>query len=951
MNAHNSLVAVGKQVSGVRGAAVEIRLLGAVAAVVDGVVVDLGPARQRCVLAALAVDAGRVVSVDRLVDRVWGDQAPPQARKTLLNYLARLRRALVLAGVGDAVIRRRPGGYAVELEPPGTDLHRFRALCSRARAETGRNRARSLEEASGLWQAEALTGLAGDWAGAERDRLHRERLDAARDLTDALLELGHGEDLVPGLAVRAAEDPLDERTAGQYLLALHRAGRTADALAHYRRLRERLVADLGTDPAAALQDVHRRILAADPALAVVAEAPAPPRQLPAVPASFVGRAHELECLDAALAAPRPRGSVAVVAIAGAGGIGKTWLALHWARRRLDRFPDGQLFVDLRGFGPDEPMLPAVAVRGFLTALGVGPAAMPVDGHAQAALFRSLVAGKRMLIVLDNAADAAQAAPLLPGGASCTVLVTSRNRLPGLLTGYDARHLPLDVLSGAESRALLAAKLGAARTAAEPGVAAALAGLCGGFPLALAIVAGHAQTRPRLRLAALAADLRDHGLKALDSGDAVASLPTVLSWSHRSLTPGQVTLFALLGLAPGAGTDLPGAASLAGAPPDDTRTLLRALEQASLVEQDADGRYTMHDLVRRHAAETAETVPARSRTAALRRIVDFCLHTAHAADRLLNPHTPLVRLGPPAPGTQAHPLPDVPTALAWLDGEHPTLLAAQRIAAAHGWHAVVWQLAWTLTTYHQRRGLRHEAFAVWRAALDAAEHLPDPTARIRARRLFGHSCSRLNRHDTAVDHLQRALTEAEQHDDRVEAAHTHQVLTRVLGSRGEHRRALGHAEQALAAFRALGFPVWEAESLNAAAWCAVLTGDTDAARIRSEAALTLFRQHRAREGEASTLYSSGFIAHAGGRHRQAIHCYRQALTLLRELGSTYGAAEAADHLGQSYEALGEVEQARSAWREARTLYRELERPDAADQVDRRLAGLRSDHDGVVAAQRT
>jgi predicted ATPase len=309
----------------------------------------------------------------------------------------------------------------------------------------------------------------------------------------------------------------------------------------------------------------------------------------------------------------------ISAIRGAGGIGKTWLALHWAHRRLSRFPDGQLFVDLRGFSPDsEPMPSGVAVQGFLDALGVAPGRIPVDPQAQAGLFRSLVAQKRMLIVLDNAADVQQVVPLLPGADSCTVVVTSRRTLTGLITRHGAHHLTLDTLSGDEARALLARRLGTARVAAEPEAVDELVGLCGGFPLALGIIAGRAHTHPRVPLAEFAAELRDLGLGALEDDEPTTSLPAVLSWSYSALTTQQQVVFGLLGIAPGPDIGLPAAASLTGLPPTQTGKVLRSLEEASLLSRDAHGRYSMHDLIRAFATEDANCVASNEKRSATRR---------------------------------------------------------------------------------------------------------------------------------------------------------------------------------------------------------------------------------------------------------------------------------------------------------------------------------------------
>jgi hypothetical protein len=385
-----------------------------------------------------------------------------------------------------------------------------------------------------------------------------------------------------------------------------------------------------------------------------------PRQLPAAPRVFAGRTDELTVLDRSLDAdgsPTAAATVVVSALGGAGGIGKTWLALAWAHRNLERFPDGQLFVDLHGFSPvGKPVEPAVAVRGFLEALGVDPNRIPTDLDARAALYRSLVADKRMLVVLDNAATVEQVVPLLPGSSSCTVLVTGRHRLASLIDRHGARHLPLDVLSPEEARGLLAARLGADRVAAEPEAVDELIGLCGGHPLALVITARTAGTRADVALAEAAAELRELGLEALDHDtDPAASLPTVLSWSLRRLTDTQRTVFALLGIAPGPDTTPPATAALTGLPDRLARRTLSGLENASLLERRPGGRYAMHDLVRRYAAHTAHTtLPDHVREGALTRVMDFHLHTAHTADRLLDPHDAPLSPGPAAPGV--HPPP-------------------------------------------------------------------------------------------------------------------------------------------------------------------------------------------------------------------------------------------------------------------------------------------------------
>ncbi|NBH06100.1 tetratricopeptide repeat protein [Amycolatopsis sp. SID8362] len=927
------------------GGTVEICLLGAVFALADDAVVDLGPARQRCVLAALAVDANQVVSVDRLIQRVWGERPPLRARQTLVTYVSKLRQALL---PGTATIVRRSGGYVLTVTPSAVDLQRFHDLRARALAEVDQQAAVCLREALGLWRGDALTGLDGEWAEAERARLHRERLDAESDLADVVLRLGHGEDLVADLAARAAEHPLDERVAAQHLLALHRAGRTADALAGYRGIRERLVAELGTEPGPPLQDLHRQILAADPALSggpagTVVRPVAVPRQLPAPPVPFVGRREELDRLDVALR-DAPDTAMTISVIAGAGGMGKTWLALNWAHRHAGRFPDGQLFVDLRGFSPDrEPMDPSVAVRGFLDALGVEPGRMPADPHAQAGLFRSLLAGTRILLLLDNAADADQIIPLLPGSPGCTVIVTSRNQLPALLIGHGAHHERLDVLSDDQARAVLADRLGADRIAAEAAATDELIELCGGFPLALSVISAHARTRPGLALGALAAELRDWDLGVLDDGDPGASLPAVLSWSYRALTPRQATVFSLLGIAPGSDIGPAAAASLAGLSPEQTRTVIRDLERASLISQDSRGRVRMHDLVRRYAADTAARLPADVRDSALRRVVHFYLHTAHAGDRVLDPHRPPIRLDPPGSATTPQPLPDTGAAFSWFDAEHANLLAAQRTAAGHGWHVAVWQLAWALTTFQNRRGHGRDQLTATQAGLTAGQHLGTPTVRTLTHRLVGMAYATDGRFDEAIGHLNQALDLAEGHEDHLNQARNHRALAWTWRRMGDNQKALDHATRALQVHRFLDNPVEEALSRCLTAWYTALAGDHERAAEHCDVGLAQCRRCGIREGEAAILDTMGYLGLQTGRHEQAIRAYEAAIALYRDIGDVCHLADALDQVGHPHALLGHNGRAREVWREALELYREQGRDADAERVQRLIDALEGTSD--------
>ncbi|MBB5898100.1 BTAD domain-containing putative transcriptional regulator [Kutzneria kofuensis] len=927
--------------------AVEFRLLGPVTAVSGGRSVDLGPAQQRCVLATLLVQANHLLPVEQLVNRVWGHDPPQRHRAVLYTYLSRLRKTLATTGV---TIARRSGGYVLSVDETAVDLHRFRHLVAKARASQDDRQALALfEQALGLWRAEAFTDLDTPWLVNLRTTLDAERRAVELDRIDTALRCGRHAELLPILSTLAAQHPLDERVAGQLMLALYRSGRQADALQHYHHSRQRLAEELGTDPGAPLQSLHQQILTADPDLAspthgtARSHRPPVPHQLPAPPRWFTGRTDELTALSQALDA-ESAATVVISAIGGVGGIGKTWLALHWAYQHLDRFPDGQLYVNLRGFDPTgQPMPAEAAVRGFLDALGIAPDAHPVDPDAQAALYRSLVAGKQMLILLDNARDAAQVAPLLPGSPTCTVVVTSRDRLTGLISTHGAHPLALDVLDEPAARDLLARRLGGDRLAAEPEAVAELLAFCAGLPLALTIVAGRAQTHPDFPLATLAAELRDAATRliVLDEDAPAASLPAVLSWSYHALATEQARVFGLLGIAPGWDISLPAVAGLTALPAGRARAVLRDLERVSLIQQQVPGRYRMHDLIGLYAADQAHRDhPENVREAALRRLLDFYTHTAYAAARRLDPHRPDIRLDPPAPGTHPHPLPDDPAAMAWLASEHTNLLAAQRTATTRARHHAVWQLAWSLTTFHVRRGHLHDQLAVWRFALDAAEHLPDPTTRTLARRRLGVAYAKLGRHEEAIEHLHRALALAEHHHSPAEQAHTHRMLAIAWERRGDDRRALDHATRALDLHRTFDQPVGEAHALNLVGWYAGRLGEYATARAHCLAALTL-HHHNDPDGEARTLDTLGYIDHHTGHHHQAVHHYQHALDLFRSLGHAYDAAGTLDGLGHPHAALGQHEQARTVWREALELYRQQGRDEDADRVRRQLDAL--DHE--------
>jgi DNA-binding SARP family transcriptional activator/tetratricopeptide (TPR) repeat protein len=916
--------------------ATEFRLLGDVEVDVDGHRIDIGPARQRCVLAVLLIEANTPVLVEQLIDRVWADHPPQRVRVSLQSHVTRLRAALAATG---AAIVWRGGSYVLTVDEQTIDVHRFRQLMRGARASVDDDAAAALLAAAlDQWRGAPFGALDTPWLAAVRATLNSERHAAQLDLVDHRLHHGDHTALLPELTELARTHPWDERIVGQLMLALYRSGRPSDALLSYQQARQRLADELGIDPSPPLRDLHQRMLTLDPTLAAATTRSTPqppvPRHLPAPPRWFTGRTGELDSLTSAFDIRSPAGTTVVIsAIGGAGGVGKTWLALHWAYRHIDQFPDGQLWVNLRGFDPSgQPLTPQAAIRVLLTALGVEPPAIPADLDAQIGLYRGLVAGRRMLILLDNAADTAQVAPLLPGSPTCTVVVTSRDRLAGLVASNGAHPVPLEVLPDADARALLADRLGAARMAAEPDSVAELVACCAGLPLALGIVAGLAQTHPELPLSALAADLRDATTRLAGlATDPSVSVRAVLSWSHAALTPEQARVFGLLGLAPGPDISLSAAASLTGLTGAGTLAALRALERVALVQQHVPGRYRMHDLVRLYAAE--QTVDEEC--TALRRLIHFYVHTATAADRMISPLRPRIDMGEPVPGARPDQPVDVAAATAWFEAEHVCLLAAQRLAATRDWYHEVVRLAWAPGTFRWRSGRMPDELVAWQVALEAASRLDDPAMLGRVHRLLGHGYAHVGRHDEALDQLKQAMVLIEQLGDPIEQGNTHYALTQALALGGDDRPALEHGMLALRLFETLDAPLYEAEALNAVGYLSARIGRYDEARTFCERALALQRRHHDRASEVETLDSLGYIAHHTGRFADAVDYYQQAMRHYHDLGDRYGAASSLEALGHLHADQGEQAAARATWQEALRMYQSQHRTADAQRIQREL----------------
>jgi tetratricopeptide (TPR) repeat protein len=763
------------------------------------------------------------------------------------------------------------------------------------------------------------------WLNSSRTALERARLGAELERNDLALRCDRHARVLDEMSAAVVTYPLDERLAGQLMLGLYRAGRQGEALDCYRQLRSRLADDVGVDPGEPLRLLHRRILRADPTLTIAGSPRGPrvPNQVPAPPRTFTGRTAELAQLSDLSA------QGAVCAIVGPGGVGKTWIARRWAHEHRDRYPDGQLYADLHGFDPAGPPAPAsVVVRGFLDALGLAAEAIPADLDAQAALYRSLAADKRLLIVLDNARDSTHAAPLLPGAAGCTVLVTSRHQLVGLVTAHGARPLALGMLAGAEARQLLAGHLGERRVAAEPAAVDALLRNCSGLPLALGIVASRAAVSPGLPLAELAAELEDvtTRLDALDGGELAVNVRAALSCSTDSLSQPAARLFALLGVVAGADAGLTAIASLVGLPVAETRGLLRQLSAAHLVGEPRPSRWHMHDLVRLYAAE--QTGLRGDSSAARRRLLDHYLQTSYAANRMLSPLRDAIEPVQPAPGVSPAPAADEAQAAAWFAAEHANLLAAVSLAADEGADTHAWQLAWTMATYLDRYAHWRDQAAVHVVASAAARRLGDRIAQAYALSGLARAQIWLGRYEQARAHLRSALDLIDDASEPAWRAHVHRTFARSYARDGEPRQALAHDELALALYRAAGHRCGQATALNAIGWHHAHLGEVEQALPFCEQALTLHQQNGDRQGAAATLDSLGYIHRQLGRHGEAIRCYQQAIELFGELGDRYEMADTLVNLGDTYAAADDPDRARMAWQRAVVMLEELGVPTAA-----------------------
>jgi DNA-binding SARP family transcriptional activator/tetratricopeptide (TPR) repeat protein len=947
---------------------VEFRVLGPLEAWSDGAILRISSGRQRTVLAALLLHANRVVGVDELAEALWGSAPPPSARVTAQNYVKRLRAALGHAG---RRVVTRPPGYLIRVGPDELDISSLEMSLDSARTAAAAGSWESAEAwaraALLLFRGEPLADVPSEHlASREVPRLADMRMQAAEIGFEADLHLGRHAAVIGELRRLVASDPLRERLSTLLMTALYEDGRQAEALAVYQQTRDVLVAELGVEPGHELRDLHQRILAGrqalpslpspqPPASAAAGASVAPaPRQLPAAVGSFTGRDAELASLDGLLNRSSSAGTHAVVisAIGGTAGVGKTALAIEWAHRVAGQFPDGQLYVNLRGYDAREPVAPDEALAGVLAALGVPGQQIPADEAGRAAAYRSVLAGRRMLIVLDNAHDPEQVRPLLPGEPGCLVVVTSRDTLAGLVARNGADRLLLDVLPLADALALLRGLIGV-RVDAEPDAAARLAHACCRLPLALRVVAELAAARPAASLAGLANELDGQGrLDALQAGgDPASAVRAVFSWSYRHLPADTTRTFRLAALHPGADFDAPAVAALTGTSRSAAARALAELSRASLIHQTGEGRYGMHDLLRAYARDQAAARDTEcSCEEALARLLEYYLAASDAAAHILYP-TEARRSGAAATAATAPEMTGQAEARAWLDRERASLVAVIVQCAVDGRSRQGADLAANLyrylidgsylpqafTMYHHvllgarrsgdpeaeadalnglgsislRKGQFNDAAAHYERALERYRQCGNRAGMSRALRNLGLTEQFLHNLKSAADYFRQAMTAYEDAGDDVGAARSLADLGAVEVDLGAHETAYGHLRHALVVLRGANDQMFEARVLERLGYLGLRRGPLAEAADFLEQALVIDRRLANRTGVAAQLTNLAEVRLRQGEYQQAISHLRQARALHREAGYQYGEADTLRALARTLHRAGQAGAARAA----------------------------------------
>lgn len=927
-----------------------VETLGPLRAYAGGRELALGPPKQRAVFAVLALTTAGLVSRDDLVDHIWGEAPPATAAGSLHTYVSGLRRAL--AGLGER-LTSSGSGYALQLDPGQLDIRVVEHLAARARSSRARQdpaaAVTAFDEALACWRpGSALSGLPGPFAAEHRTWVSDLRLRLLLERAELLLELERPTDVADQLRGEVPDSPYHERLRALLMTALRQGGRTADALAQYHDLRKLLAEDLGIDPSAELQALYASILAdnAGPsttprrqAAPTAAAGAVRPAQLPRGVGGFVGRVAPVQqVLDAARAASAESGGGGggdeaggpqTVMIVGVGGVGKTALAVHCAHLLAAEYPDGQLYVNLRGFDPERPATsPVDALHHLLTSVNAGT--IPADQEERVALWRSLVRDRSMLIVLDNAESADQVDDLLPGGGPSFTVVTSRNRLSGLAVRYSARRVTLAPFTADESLKLLSHSIGSARVGAEPSAARRLADLCDHLPLALRIASEQVTAGSQSRIADLIADLEDvrRRLDALQiPDDELNSVRGVLSWSYARLDAGAAHAFRTLGLFPGVGIRPEVAAALLDVPPSAAAAALRGLAAQHLVET-TGGSYWMHDLTRIYAEEVSRSdETTASRRQALERVLRWYVRTLAQDGRSTDVRLPFSL---EAEGRhQPLRFDDRKELVAWCAQEWDNIAPLVRTAQRIGCHDQAWQLAYLLFDYFYAAGKAREWVGTLRIGMRSAQMTENRRAQAALLDHLGVAHSRLGQNSAAVHQLQHGLRLLEELGDDVLRISLLGNLASTLREAKDYAAALYYASQALDLAHRVGLEYYEAGYFDVLCELHAELGEFEEALRHGGPGLAVARRSRNMLLEANILINLGVAEHGLGNAPTALRHFRDALSLCESSGDHYHEALALFGLAKVHRAGGAPQPAHGLAARALLRLKELDAEEVAE----------------------
>lgn len=939
----------------------ELQLLGPVGLRVSGRRVELGSDKERALLASLALESGRPVALDALVDRLWDGDPPPQARANIHTYVSRVRRRLRLIGPsaeGAPRIVNRAHTYTLETASGTVDWHRFNLLVTRAGGSVSRGEderaAGLLEEAERLWQGEALAGLPGLWAETVRRMLGERRLAATVSRMASLLRLGRFAEPAAELSALLDRHPGDETLAGQLMLAFYGADRYTEALRVHQEIRHHLMAQFGSRPGPELTRIHSGILDRVPIADLVRDskpshhtappsrapfdgisraAPRSPRNLPHQP-PLVGRRTELEALRSAAEAAAQGGTAvtleSVSTISGMAGVGKTAVAVYGAHQFAELFPDAQLYLDLGGHAPDgSPVEPEAALATLLRLLGTPAHTIPLELEGRTALWRTMLADRRVVIVLDDAASSRQVRPLLPGGSSSLTIITSRRHLTGLpLT----RHILLDVLPDHDAIALFREFAGAERTE-DFGELTRIVRLCGCLALAIELVASRFRAHPSWTLTTLADRLARPEGRLDEIRDADQDVTRVFDVMYHTLSAEDRATFRRLSLHPGQDFTAEAAAALLDLPRTATERMLESLLASHLVREPTPDRYQYHDLLREYARSKALAEDGEpERSAALRRLIDFYTAAVHHADRIAHPRRLRTRLPDGLPQNQVPHWPDARAARAWLTAERANLMAVEALARRHGRPGTAAALAYAMTGLLDMECLWSEAESVLRPAVDHWSEVDDLTALCRALSQLSALHAHTGRYQEAAETGDRALRIARSVQDTDAEAEALRVLGTLHWHLGEHRTALVLFQKAFGLTATSGDPWERARGYNNIAVTLLFLGEHERAREHFEEALSGFEEAGDHTSLGKALNNLGDLFTRAGDLKSARRAFQKSLRFLEEAGSRHDRATVRGGLADALTESGDTTTAMALYQETLLEFRTVgDRKSQADTL--------------------